>query len=175
MARKLEFTDRGVEARDRSWKLEYVIIRGTSLKIFKHDLYTHPVPGEDDGLDHTNSHLSDLRKLRGKRERHSPENELIRAYTLQFAEAGLATDYHSRVNVVRVRAENEQFLLQVKDAQGVLNLLETLQAAINVAVDVDQRVLPKVQTLPRSRRRMLAESSGNPVLFITEDQSVSFG
>lgn len=162
MKRKLELSEPGVPARDRSWKMEYIVIRGTTLKVFKHDLITHPVEGEDvdfmahDGAERPYFHPVCDPRHKGRKPRAgptAPENTLIREYTLQFAEAGLATDYITRENVVRVRAEGEQFLLQVKDSKAVLDLFETLNAAINVAVDLDARCLPKFQTLPMSRRR----------------------
>lgn len=48
MPRKLEFTAPGVQARDRAWKRQYFVLHGTSIKIFKYDLRSHPLPGEDD-------------------------------------------------------------------------------------------------------------------------------
>ncbi|KWU43094.1 hypothetical protein RHOSPDRAFT_11240, partial [Rhodotorula sp. JG-1b] len=74
---------------------------------------------------------------------------LVRHYSLQNAESGLAADYIKRKHVVRVRAEGEQFLLQAKDDRGVIDLIEALQAATNVALDLDARPLPKFITLPR--------------------------
>lgn len=41
------------------------------------------------------------------------DGSLLRAYTLQHAESGLGNDYAKRKNVIRIRAEGEQFLLQV--------------------------------------------------------------
>lgn len=50
--------------------------------------------------------------------------DLIRAYTLQNAESGLGSDYTKRKNVIRVRMEGEQFLLQ---AQGVAEVVEWIE------------------------------------------------
>ena len=50
--------------------------------------------------------------------------DLVRAYTLQHAESGLASDYTKRRNVIRVRMEGEQFLLQAKDVPGVIEWIE---------------------------------------------------
>ena len=38
--RKDEFSAPGIQSRDRSWKRQYIVIRGTSIKIYKHDLRT---------------------------------------------------------------------------------------------------------------------------------------
>jgi hypothetical protein len=43
---------------------------------------------------------------------------------LQNAESGLAADYVKRKNVVRVRAEGEQFLLQTDGAREVVDWIE---------------------------------------------------
>jgi len=78
---------------------------------------------------------------------------LLRQYTLQNAESGLGSDYLKRRNVMRVRAEGEQFLLQAESVMDVVNWIEAFQAATNVALDLDERVMPKVPSLPRRRRR----------------------
>ena len=52
------------------------------------------------------------------------EKDLIRSYTLQHAESGLASDYVKRKNVIRIRMEGEQFLLQAKDVPGVIEWIE---------------------------------------------------
>ncbi|KAJ9100729.1 hypothetical protein QFC19_005468 [Naganishia cerealis] len=80
-------------------------------------------------------------------------NSLIKQYTLQNAESGLAADYVKKRNVVRVRVEGEQFLLQTESAKDVVDWIEAFQAATNVSLDLDQRPMPKIITLPRRRRR----------------------
>ena len=51
-------------------------------------------------------------------------NALIKRFTLQNAESGLATDYLRRRNVIRIRIEGEQFLLQAPDMEGVVQWIE---------------------------------------------------
>ena len=51
-------------------------------------------------------------------------NVLLRKYTLQYAESGLGSDYLKRRNVMRVRAEGEQFLLQADSVMSVVNWIE---------------------------------------------------
>jgi hypothetical protein len=58
---------------------------------------------------------------------HFQHNQLVRQYTLQNAESGLAADYIKRKNVVRVRAEGEQFLLQTDNARDVVDWIEVSQ------------------------------------------------
>ena len=50
--------------------------------------------------------------------------DLVRAYTLQNAESGLASDYLKRKNVIRVRMEGEQFLLQARDVAAIVEWIE---------------------------------------------------
>ncbi|GAA5959993.1 hypothetical protein JCM3765_006127 [Sporobolomyces pararoseus] len=187
MPRKMEFTSPGVQAKDRAWKRQYIVLHGTSIKVYKYDLRTHPIPGEDDwsvvpvdiagkdgppplhfhqgeyGVDNSAQgsrfplSIEDAKAKAKSRiiqqATASSTNLLLRHYSLQNAESGLAADYIKRKHVVRVRAEGEQFLLQAKDDRGVIDLIEALQAATNVALDLDARPLPKFITLPRRRRR----------------------
>lgn len=79
--------------------------------------------------------------------------DLVRKYTLQHAESGLASDYTKRKNVIRVRMEGEQFLLQAQDVPAVIEWIEGIQAATNIALDLDERPMPKGPMFPRRRRR----------------------
>ncbi|KAH7925086.1 hypothetical protein BV22DRAFT_1119747 [Leucogyrophana mollusca] len=79
--------------------------------------------------------------------------DLIRSYTLQNAESGLGNDYLKRKNVIRVRLEGEQFLLQAHDVPAVVEWIEGFHAGTNIALDLDHRVMPKGPMFPRRRRR----------------------
>lgn len=52
---------------------------------------------------------------------------------LQNSESDLVADYLKRKDVVRVRAEGEKFLLQSRDDRGAVDLIEAIQAGVNVA------------------------------------------
>ncbi|KAG9004096.1 hypothetical protein FRB90_011056, partial [Tulasnella sp. 427] len=80
-------------------------------------------------------------------------NTVLRQYTLQGAETGLASDYHKRKNVTRVKAEGEQFLIQAHNVFMAIDWIETFQAGANVSLDLDEGPMPKVPALPRRRRR----------------------
>lgn len=82
-----------------------------------------------------------------------PEGELIKAYTLQNAESGLGNDYLKRKNVIRVRMEGEQFLLQAMNVASVVEWIEGLHSATNVSLDLDERPMPRGPLFPRRRRR----------------------
>lgn len=80
-------------------------------------------------------------------------NVLLHVYSLTGAESGLAADYKKRLHCVRVRAEGQQFMLQMDTARQCVQWIEAFQAATNVAMDLDVRPMPIQHTLPRRRRR----------------------
>ncbi|KAG8729502.1 hypothetical protein FRC12_020937 [Ceratobasidium sp. 428] len=83
----------------------------------------------------------------------SSPNALVRHYTLQKSESGLGSDYYKKRNVIRVRCEGEQFLLQAESVMQVVDWIEALQAGTNVALDLDERPMTKPPPFPRRRRR----------------------
>lgn len=50
--------------------------------------------------------------------------DLVKVYSLQNAESGIGNDYLKRRNVIRLRLEGEQFLLQARDVTGVVEWIE---------------------------------------------------
>ncbi|VDB88766.1 unnamed protein product [Peniophora sp. CBMAI 1063] len=94
------------------------------------------------------------------------EGTLIREYSLQNAESGLASDYVKRRNVIRLRMEGEQFLIQASDVGSVVDWIEGFQAAANISLDLDERPMPRGPLFPRRRRRRPAarptEADANP-------------
>ncbi|KAG1876874.1 hypothetical protein C8R48DRAFT_591354 [Suillus tomentosus] len=92
-------------------------------------------------------------QLRSSEIQKPGKGDLIRAYTLQHAESGLGNDYFKRKNVIRVRLEGEQFLLQAADVPSVVEWIEAFHAGTNIALDLDHRVMPKGPMFPRRRRR----------------------
>ncbi|KAN0131960.1 hypothetical protein V8E53_010240 [Lactarius tabidus] len=79
--------------------------------------------------------------------------DLLHAYALHNSESGLGTDYVKRQNVIRIRMEGQQFLLQARDVASVVDWIEGFQAAANIALDLDVRPMPKGPLFPRRRRR----------------------
>jgi len=84
---------------------------------------------------------------------HPQEQDLLYAYSLSNAESGLGSDYVKRRNVIRVRMEGQQFLLQARDVSSVVDWIEGFQAAANISQDLDERPMPKGPMFPRRRRR----------------------
>jgi hypothetical protein len=106
------------------------------------------------------------------------ERDLLKCYTMQNAESGLGNDYLKRKNVIRVRLEGEQFLLQAKDVPSVVQWIEVsfiatammcmdgwllmhvrasqgLQSATNVALDLDDRPMPRGPIFPRYAKQLV--------------------
>ncbi|GAC99104.1 hypothetical protein PHSY_006702 [Pseudozyma hubeiensis SY62] len=199
LPRKMEFSAPGVQAKDRSWRRQYFVLHGTSLRVYKNDLsvdrhaangswgemkgvHVHLEPMNEDGSNGTGSgginlgaaareaishtalgaHRHEASKNKESATQFDTKNGLIRNYSLQSAESGLAADYLKRRHVVRVRAEGEQFLLQTRSDRHVVDWIEALQAATNVSMDLEKRAMPKFITLPRRRRRRRRNADGTP-------------
>jgi hypothetical protein len=58
------------------------------------------------------------------------EQHLLHTYALHNAESGLGTDYVKRQNVIRIRMEGEQFLLQAPDVASVVDWVEVRSVAL---------------------------------------------
>lgn len=144
-SRKMEQSAPNLMANDRSWSHTYMVVHGTTLKLYKYHPSTHPI---DDPSPATQPSQS---RHHAKPRRHS--NVLLASYSLQNAQCGLAADYVKKPFVVRVRVQGQQMLFKCKDLPACVDLIETLQLGINVALDLDDRVLPTFITLPRRRRR----------------------
>ncbi|KAG9124107.1 Serine/threonine-protein phosphatase pp1 [Ceratobasidium sp. 392] len=261
MPRKMEFSAPGVLSKDRAWKKQYIVIHGTSLFVYKHDIRKQPIGGkikgkeryegvvtEDEvdlnsptvhlpgyessvprpplkvntplrrsssqtrsssaGPSDNTSRSSLLSRFHGNSSRatiqtsseppssddkgsssqgtvsvstndtttarrrsynqssgsfasslphfnppFSSPNALVRHYTLQKSESGLGSDYYKKRNVIRIRCEGEQFLLQAESVMQVVDWIEALQAGTNVALDLDERPMTKPPPFPRRRRR----------------------
>lgn len=49
MPRKMEFSAPGVLSKDRGWKKQYIVLHGTSLFVYKHDIRKQPIGGKMKG------------------------------------------------------------------------------------------------------------------------------
>ncbi|KAK6605337.1 ph domain-containing protein [Botrytis cinerea] len=82
---------------------------------------------------------------------------LLGSYNLQHAEVGIAADYVKKHYVIRVRAEADQFLLSCVKIETFVTWLQSLFTAINLSMPLDERQIPRDQSIPRSRRRRRRE------------------
>ncbi|KAG1736135.1 uncharacterized protein EDB91DRAFT_539140 [Suillus paluster] len=94
------------------------------------------------------SFLSSKMQLRNGEIQKPGKGDLIRAYTLQHAESGLGNDYLKRKNVIRVRLEGEQFLLQASDVSSVVEWIEvsSMLRGGGSMIDRARRVSMRVRT-----------------------------
>ncbi|GEQ66521.1 hypothetical protein JCM33374_g184 [Metschnikowia sp. JCM 33374] len=88
-----------------------------------------------------------------------PENfrnpHLIRSYSLQHAKFGLANDYPKKPNVLRLRLENEQFLIHFSSTQELIDWHLAISMGKDVSLDLSEREAPKYRTVPRRRRNTI--------------------
>lgn len=77
---------------------------------------------------------------------------LIRLYTLQHLKMGLAADYKKRPNILRLRLESEQILLDFPDTRGLIDWHFALGVGKDVSLDLQDREIPRYRTVPRRRR-----------------------
>lgn len=135
--RKSEFHTLSQRCPDRKWRRVIASLTGTKLEIHSttRPLLSHAMPNHND-------ETTNFKK-----------GALIKSYSLQHAEFGLASDYLKRKHVIRVRVEAEQFLLSCCRIETLVAWMEGLQWGAGVALELDERLEVKEQTLPRSLRR----------------------
>ncbi|KAI5801838.1 hypothetical protein FPQ18DRAFT_250804 [Pyronema domesticum] len=138
LERKMELRTPFDRAHRRNWKKVYLVLKGTKLEIHK----PKKVPFAKGSLKGDNS--MPIGYIPGT---------LLESYTLQLAQVGAATDYKKRHFVIRLRVQTQQFLLSCRTLEIFLDWLELLSAAVDLAPPLEQRTLPRYQTLPRRRRR----------------------
>jgi hypothetical protein len=83
-----------------------------------------PVSGRLSRTSQSSGYDSKAKGKRPEQELEPDERDLVRVYTMQHAESGLGKDYIKRQHVIRVRLENEQFLLQTKNVESVILWIE---------------------------------------------------
>lgn len=97
--------------------------------------------------------------LSTKTNKGEKDKRLVRTYSLQHARIGLASDYTKKPNVLRLRLENEQFLVNFSSAQDVIDWNMGLCVGRDVALDLVLRELPRYRTVPRRRRTHVTGST----------------
>ncbi|CUS07039.1 unnamed protein product, partial [Tuber aestivum] len=152
---KMELSSPFERASVRKWVKVYAVLHGTLLKLHRPEripFFSGRAPKEVDELEEKGG-SSGSHGIAGGRPPGYYPGELIRCYTLQLAEVGVAADYKKRPFVIRLRAQTEQFLLSAKRVEVFLDWLEALSASVDLSPSLEERSLPRYQTLPRGRRR----------------------
>lgn len=97
----------------------------------------------------------DMEKL----QRKSNSKRLVRSYSLQHARVGLATDYKKKPNVLRLRIESEQILIHFPTTRDLISWNMSIGIGKDIALDLNERELPRFRTVPRRRRRQISSNS----------------
>lgn len=97
--------------------------------------------------------------LNSKAMKSQGQTKLLRSYSLQHARMGLASDYTKKPNVLRLRVESEQFLLNFSTPKELIEWNLGLSVGRDVALDIEQREDPRYRTVPRRRRTAMSGSS----------------
>ncbi|SPO02874.1 uncharacterized protein DNG_05552 [Cephalotrichum gorgonifer] len=138
--KKMEIEHTTKRSEDRRWHACYVVLHGTALNV-------HYVK-KDWGLGKSKGGPG----ISPDRPPWIKKGKLDKAYSLQYADVGIALDYQKRRHVIRVRAEADQFLLSCVELSTFLEWLEALFSAIDVAAPIDERDFPRDQSIPRIQR-----------------------
>lgn len=78
---------------------------------------------------------------------------LIRSYSLQHSRHGLATDYKKKPDVLRLRIESEQILINFQGTRDLIDWNMAIGIGKDVSLDILEREAPRYRTVPRRRRR----------------------
>ncbi|RKF65852.1 putative ph domain-containing protein [Erysiphe neolycopersici] len=131
LERKMEFQNAIQRASNRNWHRVRVTLQGTALNLYK-----------------PSNSIFGLRRIG-----QSNVSPLLRSYNLHHAQVGVATDYVKKKHVIRIRVETEQFLLSCDNLETLVNWIQTLATAIDLATPLDDRDYPEDFYLPRRHRR----------------------
>ncbi|KLP12055.1 uncharacterized protein FFB20_09249 [Fusarium fujikuroi] len=135
--RKMEIKNTTKRAENRQWQMIYATLHGTALNIY-------------------NVKKSWQWRLDKDGPHHNPDNpawigqgDLIKSYSLQYADCGIAADYKKRRYVIRLRVETDQFLISSVELSTFLAWLDGLNAAISVAAPMEDWDIPRDMSIPR--------------------------
>lgn len=146
----------------RNWTRVFAVVRGTMLEIYRTSTVADhtgspsgaivSTPGNawsrraaslpPDSLDERLPNRSRSASTPSRYDGVAPL-EFLHSYSLAGVVVGIANDYIKKDNVLRVRAENDQFLFHCRGSQDTIDWLETFQAAANIADPLDTRVEPR--------------------------------
>ncbi|KAK3997348.1 hypothetical protein QBC44DRAFT_93305 [Cladorrhinum sp. PSN332] len=139
--RKMEIEEVNKRAEYRDWRMVYVELRGTALNVYSVKKERGWFSKNHDGPDIAPDKPPWVKK-----------SSLERSYSLLHADAGIAADYKKRRYVIRLRVENDQFLLSCIELGTFVTWLDRIFAAINVAAPIDDRQFPRDYSIPRLQR-----------------------
>ncbi|KAB8296917.1 hypothetical protein EYC80_002326 [Monilinia laxa] len=144
--RKMELQGAIHRASDRNWYRVFATLQGTLLSF--HKIKGSGVFGRERGEGKGTPDLPAGAKT----------GSLLASYNLLHADVGIAADYVKKHYVIRVRAEADQFLLSCVKIETFVTWLQSLFIAIDLSMPLDERQIPREQSIPRSRRRRRRET-----------------
>lgn len=170
VARKIEWINAEELSPNRSWKYYIIELNSTQINFYnvpsRHELqvvnfrsnpllHQEPIGNLDSVFtNHEDYQFYRMVKSLGLLESRSKKHKTLdKSYSLQNAKIGLATDYKKRANVLRMKVEDEQILLNFNTTQDVINWNLLLNVGKDVSIDITDREMPKYRTVPRRRRR----------------------
>ncbi|ODQ65003.1 hypothetical protein NADFUDRAFT_83121 [Nadsonia fulvescens var. elongata DSM 6958] len=157
-----------VNKKSRSWECYQVTLNSTQLIISKR---------EEDGVNYnyTPSYLwgdtiSSLTEtsLSNPTPPNIPLSAIVARFTLQYAQIGLANDYFKRSNVIRIRAESQQFLIQCSSLEECVNWIHSIQMGIDISLDLSDRKDIEMNDLTRTPRPSMSRLTPNTTPLSTE-------
>ncbi|KAF5715467.1 ph domain-containing protein [Fusarium mundagurra] len=137
---KMEIQNTIQRAEDRQWHMIYVTLHGTALNIYnvkKRWKWGRNKDGPNVNPD--NPPWID-------------QGDLVKSYSLQYADCGIAADYKKRRYVIRLRVETDQFLISSVELSTFNAWFDGLNAAISVAAPMEDRDFPRDMSIPRIQR-----------------------
>lgn len=99
--------------------------------------------------------------------------KLLKSYTLQYADVGAASDYCKRAHVLRLRAEAQQFLLQLDSVMEYLAWADIIQATIDISLPLEERILSRTKWMSRRNRRN--RNGRNQSTEVSEGRAITMG
>jgi hypothetical protein len=153
----------------RDWCDAYVVLQGTQLSIYRVknpgllSKNRYPTPGkfvQSYSLQHAEVGVaSDFKKTA-----LIPKSPLAHLVPASTRPKLYETDPHLfepvREHVIRLRLEEEQFLISTPSQESMLDWTEALCAAIDISAPIDDRSEPRYRSLPRrSRRQRILDSA----------------
>ncbi|GMF07363.1 unnamed protein product [Ambrosiozyma monospora] len=152
LQRKLEWITPYELSPNRQWKHVILELNSTQLNVYGNDRQLAPIYANSGAInltkpDQFKSRLTndfDLRQRCFYKERGLlSKDNLVRSYSLQYGRIGIALDYKKRKNVVRLRLETEQFLLEFPTTQSMIEWYCCIGLGIDNALDLNRREMPK--------------------------------
>jgi hypothetical protein len=171
VSRKLECLSPYEPSPHRSWKSVIVELNSTQLNVYSiPSNLEHPVTNFHDTRDLSEYELNDLKFIKSdittnydlqfynfcrRLDLLGDSKKLVRTYSLQHAKIGLATDYKKKPYVLRLRVESEQVLFSFSGIQDLIDWNAAINIGKDIALDLNEREIPRYRTVPRRRRRNL--------------------